>query len=163
MNQPDPDFHQLRRLLSVKKHEQPPAFFFDRLAQSIRQELSSEVKTSQFGWWEALVRQFDAKPILACACGMAVAGLLVTGIRTSAEFESNMAAAPDPANPWALYSAHALNQAVEPVDSGYFHGSRGILAPNPHSTLGAAPAIWLSSATGRDWQVRPAQWTRPVD
>ncbi len=84
------DFESLRRLLALKKYEQPPPGYFSRFSQQVvlrleRGEASPEA--SKFDWvlsplswlqrtWDAL----EGRPALAGCLGFAVCGLLATGL-----------------------------------------------------------------------------------
>jgi hypothetical protein len=83
------DFEQLRRLLALKRHEQPPPGYFHGFSRQVivrikAGELGDPVEAA--GWsfsggsflqrlWAAL----DARPVLAGAFGVAVCGFFVVG------------------------------------------------------------------------------------
>jgi hypothetical protein len=137
-NNDEQQFDQLRKLLALKKHEVPPPGYFNRLPGKILARIESSEMATQSSWWDWLVARFDARPILACAYGFTISGLLLMGFRLSqvlqtAEAEPTspamgggwLAATPDPVTiqPNAFLQTHFANPAglvsfsssVEPV------------------------------------------------
>ncbi len=88
---PDP-FEPLLRLLACKRHEQPPPGYFDSFSRKVIVRLEADDLSEHSTWWEWIVARFDAKPVLACAYGIAISGLLLTGFRLSQVFENELAA-----------------------------------------------------------------------
>jgi hypothetical protein len=140
----DENFDQLRTLLSLKNHEQPPPGYFNRLPGKIMARIEASELASQSTWWDWLVERFDARPILACAYGFTISGLLLMGFRLSqvlqadarAESEGTsfagswLATGPDPittapgsflqskfANPAGLANFSSFEPAVERTPS----------------------------------------------
>jgi hypothetical protein len=93
MNSEQENFHQLRRLLTVKRYEHPPPGFFDGLSTRI----ISRIRAGDAGdagagiayfFWEApwvqrLLSALEHRPALAGAFGLSVCGLLLAGILCS--------------------------------------------------------------------------------
>src|SRR5881394_1722382 len=79
----DQNFDDLRKLLALKKHEQPPPGYFNRLPEKILARIEASEFATQSTWWDWLVARFDARPILACAYGFTISGLLLMGFRLS--------------------------------------------------------------------------------
>lgn len=78
------DFAQLRRLLALKKHEQPPPGYFHYLPNQILNRIGREEEEPvHSNWWNWLVRHFDARPVLAGAYACAISGLLMMGFKLS--------------------------------------------------------------------------------
>src|SRR5262249_34461284 len=83
------DFEQLRRLLALKRHEQPPPGYFYGFSRQVivriqAGELGNESDASfwSFSGWSFLQRiwaTLDARPVLAGAFGVAVCGFFVVG------------------------------------------------------------------------------------
>jgi hypothetical protein len=90
MNQDTENFDQLRRLLALKRHEQPPPGYFNNFSK----EVVARIKVGERGegselierllweapWLQRIWAAFEAKPILAGVFGVAVCGLLITGV-----------------------------------------------------------------------------------
>ena len=51
-------------------------------------------------WWHRLFPELDAKPVLACAYGLVITGLLVVGLGITESLEPEENAAPPLGNPW---------------------------------------------------------------
>jgi hypothetical protein len=83
------DFEQLRRLLALKKHEQPPPGYFHGFSRQVivrikAGEAGDEVEASFWSFGNGSLFQriwatLDARPILAGAFGVAVCGFFVVG------------------------------------------------------------------------------------
>ena len=123
----DHDFDDLRKLLALKKHEQPPPGYFNRLPGKIFARIEASELATQSTWWDWLVARFDARPILACAYGFTISGLLLMGFRLSQALQAGdadsdgataslgggawLAATPDPisSQPASFLQAHLPN------------------------------------------------------
>src|SRR4051812_28878444 len=79
----DENFDKLRTLLTLKNHEQPPPGYFNRLPGKILARIEASELAAESTWWNWLVERFDARPILACAYGFTISGLLLMGFRVS--------------------------------------------------------------------------------
>jgi hypothetical protein len=114
MNNEQENFEKLCLLLSVKRHEQPPPGYFDRLPREIISRIRAEEARGKIAadtsWWQRVWNVLDAKPVLAGSFGVAVCGLLLAG------FAFNMAPETEPVNA-ALPMPHlfAGNLAPAPV------------------------------------------------
>lgn len=90
MNSEQNDFEQLRRLLALKRHEQPPPGFYN----SFSYQVIARIKAGETGqeltfvdrlfdeapWIQRLWAAFETKPLLAGAVSFAVCGLVATGL-----------------------------------------------------------------------------------
>ncbi len=116
----DPDdFEELRKLLTIKRHEVPPPGYFESLPRKVM----TRVEMTELGiystWWEWIVARFDAKPVLACAYGFAVSGLLLLGFRLSQQFEQEVAAMPSQGGPWLAAAPDLLTSPNGILPSGF--------------------------------------------
>ena len=86
MNSSPEEFEDLRHLLALKRHEQPPPGYFhylpDKIAIRIEDDLSRHSTL-----WEWLVRKFDAQPVLAGAYAFAISGLMLLGFKLSQDLQ----------------------------------------------------------------------------
>jgi hypothetical protein len=90
------NFDQLLKLLALKKHEQPPPGYFDQFSREViirlkhraveRQSWLDELG-EEASWFWKIWAMLEAKPILAGLFGVAVSGLLLTGIIYSQRLE----------------------------------------------------------------------------
>jgi len=81
MNPSSDDFAALRRLLALKRHEQPPPGYFDRLANSIMVQI--EAATLKVPWWERLLGGRGLAPALAGAFALLVGGVYLVGLSSA--------------------------------------------------------------------------------
>ena len=91
------NFESLRRLLVLKRYEQPPPGYFNRFSQQVIERLESGERLTEatlferLGWEASWLQRFwaafETKPILAGVLGVAVCGLLVGGIVYSEQVE----------------------------------------------------------------------------
>ncbi len=89
MNENQPNFESLRRLLALKRHEMPPPRYFDSFSsQVIARIRAGEAKTpasllehlsGQIPWLLKLPQAFETKPAFAGAYAFALCLLLVAG------------------------------------------------------------------------------------
>ena len=76
---------ELQRMLALKRHEIPPPRFFKGFSDKVIDRLDSPESLADQTWWQRL--GLDSKPVLICASGVAVCGLLVLGIIASLRVE----------------------------------------------------------------------------
>ena len=79
MNPQADNFEQIRKLLSLKKYEQPPAGYFNQLSARI----ISRIEAADMGrttLWDRLGFAFGSKHAFVCALGVVVCGLFCIGI-----------------------------------------------------------------------------------
>jgi hypothetical protein len=100
MNSSPEDFEQLRRLLALKRHEQPPPGYFDHFSDKVIARIEAEGLVIQSSWWQRLFPELDARPVLACAYGLVIVGLLVVGLGASQSLETADTASPVLASPF---------------------------------------------------------------
>jgi hypothetical protein len=87
MNSSPDDFQELRRLLALKRHEQPPPGYFGYLPDKIQMRIERDDLSEHSTWWEWLVRKLDAQPILAGAYAFAISGLMLLGFKLSQDLQ----------------------------------------------------------------------------
>jgi len=92
MNAEPDDFQQVRRLLSLKRHEQPPPGFFNAFSEKVISRLQAPEPVGSMSWWQRLGLDFDFKPALVCASGVGVCALLVFGIITAMQLQNSSSA-----------------------------------------------------------------------
>lgn len=89
------DFDQLRKLLKIKTHEQPPPGYFDHLAGRVMHRLENERRTGDFGfkfsWLKRLQHALAANPISAGILGVCGVFMVVVA---NYDFQYTGAAAP---------------------------------------------------------------------
>ena len=90
MNQDTENFEKLRRLLKLKRYEQPPPRYFNDFSGQViaRIKLGGRGEdTAVIGrllweapWLQRIWGAFEAKPVLAGAFGLAMCAFLITGV-----------------------------------------------------------------------------------
>jgi hypothetical protein len=126
------DFDNLKRLLALKRYEQPPPGYFENFSDRVISRIEAEELSEYSSWWQWLVAKFDAKPVVAGAYGLTVSGLLLAGFHFSETFENEVAKNPTPTLPW-LATTPASVLSFQPTDlnqNTYFDSSA---APLPAS------------------------------
>ena len=92
MNPESENFESLRRALALKRHEVPPPGYFNQFSASVISRIEAGDRAAKspgaFAWLQNLWQTLERKPALAGAFGVAVCGLLVTGIVYSASVDS---------------------------------------------------------------------------
>lgn len=67
--EPQGDFEALRRLLALKRHEQPPPGFFERFPNQVMARIELELAAKEEPWWRRFVVVWELKPAWAGALG----------------------------------------------------------------------------------------------
>ena len=89
MENENQDFSQLKKLLALKRHEEPPPGYFNKFSSNvisrIRAERSAEQDPmrkleSEAPWLMRFWRALEGKPMFGAAFGAAVCGLVLAGI-----------------------------------------------------------------------------------
>ena len=73
----------LQKIMAVKRHEQPPPFFFEGFSHKVLNRLHEPERSEPTTWWQRMGLDFDLKPAFVCAWGVAVCGSLIFGIISS--------------------------------------------------------------------------------
>lgn len=122
MNAQSDNFEQIRKLLALKKYEQPPPGYFNQLSARIisRIEAADAGRTTL---WERLGFAFGSKPAFVCALGVVVCGLVCIGILSSIQgttagtFNSQQFAFGSEASVPMMAAPEVARSSVEPVIS----------------------------------------------
>ena len=94
MSQDTENFEQLRRLLKLKRYEQPPPRYFTDFSSQVIARIERGERGDghalagrmlwEAPWLQRIWAAFEAKPVLAGAFGVAVCATLITGVIRSA-------------------------------------------------------------------------------
>jgi hypothetical protein len=95
------DFENLRRLLALKRHEQPPPGYFNNFSRKVIARIHSEEATASQSWGQRIFggspffrnfwEGFEAKPLVAGAFGIGICSLLVMGLVSSERVDADPA------------------------------------------------------------------------
>lgn len=144
------DFLQLRRLLAIKRHEQPPPGYFDGFSREVIVRLragEAAPKSSlaamlswEAPWVQSLLGMVQARPVLAGGFGFAACSLLVAGLLFS---EPNNAQELS-TGPWAAATAMAPQIHAGAITTPVLYGSSAAI--EPESDVVTVPAGQLSGS-----------------
>jgi hypothetical protein len=126
MDQNTENFEQLRRLLALKRHEQPPPGYFNNFSQQVVVRIKAGERGDggefierllwEAPWLRRIWAAFEAQPILAGVFGVAVCGLLITGViysdRTDVSSIAFVPAAETESAPMALANVSAADHPL---------------------------------------------------
>jgi hypothetical protein len=135
------DFEQLRRLLALKRHEQPPPGYFHGFSRQVIVRIKagelgdqSEASLWSFSGGSLLQRiwaTLDARPVLAGAFGVAVCGFFVVGALLSDNTGSATAATSEmPNQATMLVNARLPAPVWEPKTDTALSSTVGSGVPN---------------------------------
>ncbi len=86
MNDERENFDTLRRLLKVKRYEQPPPRYFNEFSGQVLARISAGEQGGNTNvlnvnsWLETLMNRFGARPVVPAALGGAICALLMAGV-----------------------------------------------------------------------------------
>jgi hypothetical protein len=89
MNKSPEEFRDLRQMLALKRHEQPPPGYFNYLPDRIAVRIEREDLSEHSTWWEWLVAKLDAQPVLAGAYAFAISGIMLLGFKVSQDVQND--------------------------------------------------------------------------
>ena len=116
------NFEELRRLLALKRHEQPPPGYFQGFSRQVIARLQANEAAAaeslfqrllgRAPWLRGLWEGFEAKPLVAGAFGVGVCSLLVIGLVSSERIDATPEGfTVDAASPQTIF-ATVPNQTV---------------------------------------------------
>jgi len=82
------NFDELKKLLSLKRHEQPPPGFFRDLPGRVLQQIEAEEARSP-SLWERLAGAFELRPGLSTAFAGLMVGILVVAVQRGQVADTN--------------------------------------------------------------------------
>lgn len=136
------NFDALRRLLALKRHEQPPPGYFDRFSCDVIARLKAGAAEEQEPFFERLFREapwvgrlfgaFETKPAFAVAFGASVCAVVIAGMIYSESAE--------PGNPSLIQASTVTKESASPLNNP---PAIGLPAQAANTTLAAStnPAI----------------------
>lgn len=159
---PENEFAQLRALLSLKRHEQPPPGYLHRFPDEVIRSLKAERRRRVQSdgskdaplWILRFIERLQARPALAGAVGAGLCALMIGGIIINEKGERQPAGMPSllseitPATPAALPSAGMGSSAgaFQPVtaDAGVTLVASNNLQPTP-TLFDSIPGLDIST------------------
>jgi hypothetical protein len=127
MNSAPEDFERLRRLLALKRHEQPPPGYFHSLPRQIASRIrAGDEGAPEMSWFQRVWSMLESKPAFAAMFGAAVCVVLISGIVNSDQGGGVAPVATQPTSAFPNPTPVALND--------WSHG-QSIASTNPISDL----------------------------
>jgi len=149
MNPMPDDFQDLRRLLRLKRHEQPPPGYFEGFSSKVIAEIKAARMVHESSWWERFFIGFDAKPALVCAYSLVVCSSLLYGLGFFGTNEANFRNDSAAQAIWFGTEAPALPAERGDVRAERFDFRRvSFPLMGDATTLGAEKASLLFDGTG---------------
>jgi hypothetical protein len=93
MNSQPEDFDRLKKLLALKRHEQPPPGYFVGLSSRIMDRIEEERQFKQLPWYRKVATSFEWKPTVVWVTGMAACGLVCAGMIGALQVNNSAVAA----------------------------------------------------------------------
>ena len=119
MNSAPEEFDQLRRLLALKRHEQPPPGYFNMLPRRVIARLEAAQSVGPVSWFEKWVQVLQLRPRLAGGFGVGVFGLLLAGLVVFQKLDQTpMAIGPAANEPRAMIPAANDDVAFNQIPTG---------------------------------------------
>lgn len=145
MNPDSENFDALRRVLALKRHEQPPPGYFDQFSSQV----IARIKAGETGepasavsrffrgasWWNHVVSALEAKPAVAGAFGAAVCALLISGIVYSEN-------APTPASAGLAEPETGSSLAPATVAMGDSQNESQVVSVGTNSVASSPASLW---------------------
>jgi hypothetical protein len=139
MNLPQPDFDNLRRLLALKRYEQPPPGFFSHFSDRVIARIEAEEMTTPAPGWRRWLAALDFRPSLAGAYGLLVVGLIVAGVGLSRSLEPVPAMPTFASGMWAGTPLQNDSEMAAPAAVTVQVAGRRDAASSVAPVLGVAP------------------------
>ena len=151
------DFEKLRKLLKLKSYEQPPPGYFNRFSTQVvnrleRADASSGHWSNEVPWLRRFFSLLETNPFAAGAFGVAICGLLVSGITYSQYLE-------------AAAGASSNNMTFSVADSGANSGGQDSINSAGFSPVATSTAPMMGSNVdeffngGGKWDVQKASFS----
>jgi hypothetical protein len=95
MNPAPDNFDDLRRLLALKRHEQPPPGYFQSFSAKVVARIeAAETAAAAMPWWKRWLAGIEAGPAMAFSMAVVVGGALLAGLSLAPEQGSSAALSP---------------------------------------------------------------------
>lgn len=142
------EFSELRRLLALKRREQPPPGYFNTFAGKVIARIEADRLAQPRSWWARLLAPSEWTPALAGANTAIFAGLAVMG-GTALVFKNrldrgNSAVSPNPITPVGFDAASSpTSSSASPQYAGVF----------PENLLSVARSGWMQLQPASQFQI----------
>lgn len=144
MNDHDNNFEELRRLLTLKRHEVPPPGYFENFSDNVIARIRAGETARELPWLLRFLQAFESRPAYPVAFASSLCGLLLFGIvsvQQSAEIGSGFATMPT-TSPFAMTAGQSLTSssgqpmpAVGNTNSPIDFSNPSLFPSQPNNTL----------------------------
>jgi hypothetical protein len=155
MTQNPDNFNNLQRLLRWKRNEQPPPRYFNNFSRGIIVQIERMNEINQDPFWVRWFRNFDPKPILVCAYGLAVGGTLLFGFSFFGMGEGNPRSSSASQGMWLAGGSPPLSIKNDLSSLGNLAEVSGALPLVPASARGMNVPAFLFDGSGLK-----SEWTK---
>ncbi len=110
MNDHDNNFEELRRLLTLKRHEVPPPGYFENFSDNVMARIHAAQAAPRLPWMLRFLQRFESRPAYPVAFASSLCMLLLFGIvsvQQSTEIGAGFATMPN-SSPFAMTSGQSL-------------------------------------------------------
>jgi hypothetical protein len=143
MNSDPDDFEALRKLMALKRHEQPPPGYFSRLPDKIASRLERE--EGQPGFWERIFAGLTFRPAFAYSFALAAFGALTFSVVCSVRTQPQQSAQTPPGNGWRIGAPdEGLASQGSPLEA--LRVANWLGNTNPGAAAPTLPSMFRSSA-----------------
>jgi hypothetical protein len=147
--QPD-DFEALRKLMALKRHEQPPPGYFNRLSDKIAARLERE--GGRPGFWERTLAAFTFRPAFAYSFALATFSALTFSVINSVRTQPQESSQSQPGNSWRTGAQdEAFASKAMPLESLHVANWMGNTDPSVEASI--LPSLFSSSAHNHTFPV----------
>jgi hypothetical protein len=143
MNSDQNDFEALRRLMALKRHEQPPPGYFNRLPDQIMARIQGG--EGKLGFWEQFLSQFTFRPALVYSFALAAFGALTFSVLYTVKTQPQQSAQTPPRNGWRTITPdEAVASQYNPLEP--LHVANWMGADNASNPASIFPSLFGSPA-----------------
>jgi hypothetical protein len=135
------DFETLRKLMALKRHEQPPPGYFNRLPGKIADRI--ERGDGKLGFWEKWITEFTFRPAFAYGVALAAFGALTVSVIYSVKPPSRESAYAPSKDGWRIGAPDGVlagrSDPSEPLHVANWMGNT-----NPSAVSPVLPSLFRS-------------------
>jgi hypothetical protein len=113
MNDHDNNFEELRRLLTLKRHEVPPPGYFENFSDNVIARIQAGETARELPWLLRFLQAFESRPAYPVAFASSLCMVLLFGIvsvQQSTEIGTGFATMPT-SSPFAMSSGNGLSSS----------------------------------------------------
>lgn len=107
-------FDELKKLLALKRREQPPPGYFNRFSSRVRARVvAGDTANESRTWWNRWFGPGELKPGLVGLYSVAIGGLLLVGLKTSLKMDQEPSVSTLPEESWlATHTPRTLSESM---------------------------------------------------